>query len=148
MRDDLPDNILPDVESELALPELLHFDYAIVRVVPRVERGEFLNVGAMIFCPTQGFLDCKIELDRARLTAFAPSVDADDIESYLQTIERICCGGKKAGVIGQMSQRERWHWLVAPRSTMIQISPVHAGLCHNLAGALDDLFDKMVRVGK
>ena len=139
-------NISVDDAIELAPPELYHFDYAIVRVVPRVERGEFLNVGVVVFCPTQGFLNCHIELDVARLAAFAPSVDADEIKSYLQTISTICCGGKAAGTIGQMSQRERWHWLVAPRSTMIQISPVHAGLCHNLAGALDDLFDKMVRV--
>jgi hypothetical protein len=121
------------------------FDYAIVRVVPRVERGEFLNVGVILFCPTAGYLRSRIELDRARLDAFAPRVDVAAIESYLEVIPRICAGGGEAGSIGELPQRSRFHWLVAPRSTIIQMSPVHSGVHHDLDAALDHLFEKMVR---
>jgi hypothetical protein len=125
--------------------ELLAFDYAIVRIVPRVERGEFLNAGVIVFCPTQGFLESRLELDRARLAALAPSIDYTEVQNYLHVISRVCKGGATAGPIGELPQRARFHWLVAPRSTIIQTSPVHSGLCHDLTEALNDLFDKMVR---
>ena len=125
--------------------EPLAFDYALVRIVPRVERGEFFNAGVIVFCPTQGFLESRLELDRARLTALAPSIDCAEVENYLDVISRVCKGGTTAGPIGELPQRARFHWLVAPRSTIIQTSPVHSGLCHNLSAALDGLFDKMVR---
>ena len=121
------------------------FDYAVVRVVPRVERGEFLNVGVILFCPTAGYLEARIELDRARLDAFAPNVDVAAVESYLEIIPRICAGGGKAGSIGELPQRARFHWLVAPRSTIIQMSPVHSGVHHDLDAALQSLFEKLVR---
>jgi molybdopterin-guanine dinucleotide biosynthesis protein len=121
------------------------FDYAVVRVVPRVDRGEFLNAGVILFSPTRGYLDCRIELDRERLQVLAPSLDVAVVESYLEAIPKICQGGGEAGSIGSLSQRERFHWLVAPRSTIIQTSDVHAGVAEDPAAALDSLFEKLVR---
>jgi len=121
------------------------FDYAVVRVVPRVDRGEFVNAGVILFCSSAGFLDARIELDRARLTALAPAIDVALVESYLEAIPKICAGGGEAGSIGQLPQRARFHWLVAPRSTILQTSPVHSGVHHDLDAALDSLFEKLVR---
>ena len=91
--------------------KLCLFDYAVIRVVPRVERQEFLNVGVLLSCPMHDFLDAKIELNRARLQAFAPTIDLDCIEAHLQTIPLICAGGEAAGPIGEMAQRARFYWL-------------------------------------
>lgn len=124
--------------------ELCSFDYAIVRVVPRVERGEFLNAGVILFCSTRSFLEARIHLDRQRLKALAPSVDAATIESHLETIPLVCAGGPAAGPVGTLSQRERFHWLVAPRSTVIQMSPMHAGVHHDMRASLEKLFEKLV----
>jgi molybdopterin-guanine dinucleotide biosynthesis protein len=123
------------------------FDYAVVRIVPRVDRGEFLNAGVIVFSPTAGFLDCRIELDHARLLALAPSIDIAVVESYLDAIPKICAGGGEAGSIGDLAQRARFHWLVAPRSTVIQTSAVHSGVHENPKAALDGLFEKLVRMG-
>ncbi len=120
------------------------FDYAIVRVVPRVEREEFLNAGAIVFCRTLGFLAARIALDRARLAAFAPSADAGEIERALAVFERVAAGDKEAGPIARLDQAERFHWLVAPRSTITQISPVHTGLCDDPSAALARLIATMV----
>jgi hypothetical protein len=125
--------------------ERFSFDYAIVRIVPRVERGEFLNAGVILYSPTAAFLDARVELDRARLLALAPDVDVAMVESYLEAIPKICAGGGEAGSIGQLGQGARFHWLVAPRSTIIQMSPVHAGVDQDLSAALERLFEKMVR---
>jgi hypothetical protein len=127
------------------LPAQHAFDYAVVRVVPRVERGEFVNAGVILFSRTARFLDARIELDRARLMAMAPSIDCDVVQSYLDAIPRVCAGGREAGPIGDLSQSERFHWLVAPRSTIIQTSPVHSGVHSDLRVALDHLFDRLVR---
>jgi hypothetical protein len=124
----------------------LVFDYALVRVVPRVERGEFVNAGVILFCPTAGYLQSRIELDRERLLALAPDIDVAAVESYLEIIPRICAGGGDAGSIGQLPQRARFHWLVAPRSTIIQTSPVHSGVHEDLDAALTGLFEKLVRL--
>src|SRR5881394_530842 len=113
------------------VPERFVFDYAVVRVVPRVERGEFLNAGVIVFCPTRGFLESRIELDRQRLQTLAPSIDLAMVESYLDAIPKICEGGGEAGSIGDLPQRARFHWLVAPRSTVIQTSEVHAGVAED-----------------
>ena len=121
------------------------FDYAVVRVVPRVDRGEFVNAGVILFCSSAGFLDARIELDRDRLTALAPAIDVALVESYLDAIPKICAGGGEAGSIGELPQRARFHWLVAPRSTIIQTSPVHSGVHHDLDAALNNLFEKLVR---
>jgi hypothetical protein len=127
------------------VPEQHAFDYAVVRIVPRVERGEFLNVGVILFSRTGRFLDARIEVDAARLAALAPSLDRDVLDSYLDAIPRICAGGSDAGPIGALSQSERFHWLVAPRSTIIQTSPVHSGVHADLGAALEHLFNKLVR---
>ncbi|HKW23585.1 MAG TPA: DUF3037 domain-containing protein, partial [Ktedonobacterales bacterium] len=107
------------------------FEYAVIRVVPYVERGEFINVGIVLYCRTRSFLDARIALDEARLRALAPTADPAEITSYLEALQRICQGGPDSGPIGQLTQRERFHWLIAPRSTVIQTSPTHAGLCHD-----------------
>jgi hypothetical protein len=127
------------------VPELHAFDYAVVRVVPRVERGEFVNAGVILFSRTAQFLDARIELDRERLKAVAPTIDCDVVESYLDAIPLVCAGGGEAGSIAALSQSERFHWLVAPRSTIIQTSPVHSGVHADLRVALDHLFEKLVR---
>ncbi len=124
------------------------YDYAIVRAVPRVEREEFLNIGAIVSCPEKNFLAARIELDEARLKAFDPALDIDVIRRHANSIVLICEGGPDAGPIGKLTQRERFHWLVAPRSTIIQVSPAHAGQCAEPAKVLEHLLDTMVRVVK
>jgi len=126
------------------MPALSSFDYAIVRVVPYVEREEFINVGVILFCRTLRFLDARIELDTKRLAAFSPQADVAMVQTHLDLIPCICAGGADAGPLGQLSQAERFHWLVSPRSTSIQVSPVHCGLCVDPQVALDSLFEKMV----
>lgn len=121
------------------------YDYAIIRVVPKVEREEFINVGVIVSCPSRGFLDARIELDEERLLALDVTLDIDLIRQHLATIPAICAGGSEAGPIGELSPRQRFHWLVAPRSTIIQTSPVHTGRCKNPADVLEHLLDTMVR---
>ena len=128
------------------MPVRSSFDYAIVRVVPRVERGEFINAGVILFCLTSRFLEAKVELDERRLLMLAPEVDLELVRGHLEAIPRICAGGRQAGPIGWLPQKERWHWLVAPRSTILQTSPVHSGLCSDPEQALEHLMDAMVRV--
>jgi len=127
------------------VPERFVFDYAVVRVVPRVDRGEFLNVGVIVFCPTRGYLESRIELDQERLKALAPSIDLPVVESYLEAIPKVCAGGGEAGSIGSLPQRARFHWLVAPRSTIIQTSDVHSGVHEDPQVALGKLFEKLVK---
>ena len=122
------------------------YDYAVVRVVPRVERGEFVNVGVIVSSDAAGYLAARIEFDPARLLAIDPGADLAAIEAGLAAIPTLCAGGPEAGAIGRLSLRERFHWLVAPRSTMIQTSAVHTGRRQNLAAALDALLERMVRV--
>lgn len=121
------------------------YDYAIVRVVPRVERGELINVGVVLSCPAVDFLEAGIELDEARLLALDDSLDLDAIREHLATIPLICRGGPEAGPIGELPQRNRFHWLVSPRSTVIQMSAVHTGRTADPALALHRLMDTMVR---
>jgi Protein of unknown function (DUF3037) len=121
------------------------YDYAIVRVVPRVEREEFINVGVILSCPAQDFLGARIELDERRLLALDASVDLEAVRTHLASIPLVCAGGPDAGPIGKLSPRERFHWLVAPRSTIIQTSPVHSGRCQDPAAALDHLVRTMVQ---
>ena len=122
------------------------FESAIIRVVPRVERQEFLNVGVLLSCPTHDFLEARIELNHRRLQAFAPNIDMTLIEDHLRSFALICEGGAGAGPIGQMPQRARFHWLTAPRSTIIQCSEVHLGLCENPKAAIERLLERMVRL--
>jgi len=121
------------------------FQYAIIRVVPRVERGECLNAGVVLLCRPRRFLAARVGLDRARLAALAPGVDPATIETHLAAIEAIARGDPSAGPIARLSQGERFHWLVAPASTVIQPSEVHTGLCDDPAVELEHLFDQLVR---
>jgi Protein of unknown function (DUF3037) len=124
---------------------LRSYDYAIVRVVPRVEREEFINAGVVLSCPEADFLGALIELDEARLRALDAAVDIESVRSALASVPLICAGGPAAGPIGRLSPRERFHWLVAPRSTMIQMSPVHTGRCGDPQQVLQHLLATMVR---
>ncbi len=124
--------------------EFCTFDYAVIRVVPRVEREEFINVGVILSCPAQKFLDARIEPNCNKLEVFAPELEMETISCYLEVIRKICAGVKEAGVIGQMTQRERFYWLTAVRSTIIQMSPVHPGFCADAGLKLENIFDKMV----
>ena len=121
------------------------FDYALIRVVPRVDRGECLNVGVVLFCRTRRFLGARWEVDPLRLAALAPSLDYGLVSAYLDGIVRICEGGPDAGPIGQLPLHERFDWLVAPSSTIIQTSPVHSGICFDPAVSLNDLFADLVQ---
>ena len=123
---------------------LSSYDYALIRVVPSVERGECLNVGVLLFCRTESFLGARIHLDAARVLALAPDLDLAAIQQQLDTLVRICEGGAEAGLLGRMSQSERFHWLVSPRSTIIQTSPAHTGLCSDPEAALEHLLQTMV----
>jgi DUF3037 family protein len=121
------------------------FQYAIVRVVPRVERGECLNAGVVLLCRPMRFLGARVGLDRARLSILAPDVDPATIEEHLVAIERIAAGDAAAGPIARLGHGERFHWLVAPSSTVIQPSDVHTGVCADPAIELDHLFEQLVR---
>jgi hypothetical protein len=125
--------------------DLCSYDYAIVRVVPRVEREEFINVGVIVSCPALDFLEARIEVDEMRLRALAGEIDIESLRANLASIPTICMGGPHAGPIGRLTPRERFHWLVAPRSTMIQISSVHTGRSRDPAQALEHLMRTMVR---
>jgi len=116
-----------------------------VRVVPRVEREEFINVGVIVSCQEKDFLDARIELDELRLKNFDPTVDLESVRANLASIPLICAGGADAGPIGQLKKRERFHWLVAPRSTIIQTSAVHMGRCKKPKDAVEQLLNTMVR---
>ena len=121
------------------------YDYAVFRVVPRVEREEFVNVGVIVSCPARDFLEARVELDEQRVAALDQSLDVESIRAHLATIPAICAGGEQAGPIGQLPQRERFHWLVAPRSTTIQVSAVHTGSCSDPTEVLEHLLNTMVR---
>jgi hypothetical protein len=121
------------------------FQYAIIRVVPRVERGECLNAGVVLLCRPRRFLAARVGLDHARLAALAPGVDPATLDTHLAGIERIARGDADAGPIARLGQGERFHWLVAPSSTVIQPSEVHTGLCVDPAEELEHLFERLVR---
>ncbi|HKS55264.1 MAG TPA: DUF3037 domain-containing protein [Steroidobacteraceae bacterium] len=120
------------------------YDYAIVRVVPRVEREEFINAGVILSSQALDFLAASIQLDERRLLALDPTVDLEAVRENLASIPLVCAGGPAAGPIGKLAPRERFHWLVAPRSTIIQTSPVHSGRCQDPAAALEHLVRTMV----
>jgi hypothetical protein len=121
------------------------YDYAIVRVVPRVERGEFVNAGIILSCDIERILEAAIELDEAALLALDSAVDLELVRGSLATIPALCAGGADAGAIGRLSPRERFHWLVAPKSTIVQTSPVHTGQCTDIQSALEHLMNRMIR---
>jgi hypothetical protein len=121
------------------------YDYALIRVVPRVERGEFVNVGVVLSCKNGGGLEARIEVDEMRLRVLDPAIDIETVRSHLAAFAAICAGGEDAGPIGRLPPRERFRWLTAPRSTMIQTSPTHTGRCADPAAAIERLLDTMVR---
>jgi hypothetical protein len=120
------------------------FQYAVFRVVPRIERGEFLNAGVVVFCRTRGFLRARVALDRERLAAVAPGTDPEPIERHLRVLELIAAGDAAGGPVAALEPSERFHWLVAPSSTMIQTSPVHTGLSEDPGETLTRLMEKLV----
>ena len=123
------------------------YDYAVIRVVPRVERGEFINAGVIVSCEKTGFLKAAIELDEARVLALDPGVDLETLRRPLTAIQRICEGGPDAGPIGLLPQRARFHWLTAKRSAILQTSPVHMGRCGDMEAIVEHLMARMVRIG-
>ena len=125
-------------------PRRSQFQYAVVRVVPDVERGECLNAGVILLCRPRRFLAARVHLDEAKLRAVAPDADPATIVPHLAAIERIAAGDPSAGPMAQLGQGERFHWLVAPSSTVIQASEVHTGLCDDPAVELDHLFERLV----
>lgn len=127
------------------MPAPCTYDYAIVRVVPHVERGEFVNVGVIVCCSARDYLAARIELDEARVLALDPALDLAPIRATLATLPLICAGGAQAGAIGLLPPRKRFDWLVAPRSTSIQTSAVHSGRCDDPASAMARLMESMVR---
>jgi hypothetical protein len=130
------------------MPARTSYDYAVIRVVPRVEREEFVNAGVVLFSKARDFLGARVGVDEARLRALSPEVDMDMVRRHLEAIPQICAGDPEAGPIAKLSARERFHWLVAPQSTVIQVSPVHAGICEDAASELSDLFSRLVALKK
>ncbi len=127
------------------MPENHLFEYAVIRVVPHVEREEFLNVGIVLYCGSEKFLQTKFELDEARLRVLCEKLDFKELTEHITSFERICKGGSDAGPIGKLSMPERFRWLTAARSTMVQTSKVHPGLCADAAETLDRLFVQLVK---
>ena len=127
------------------MPALKSYDYAVIRVVPRVEREEFVNAGVIVSCEATKFLEARIELDEARVLALDPAIDLDAVRAHLETIPRICRGGPDSGPIGALPLRARFHWLTAKRSAIIQTSPVHVGRCEEPCDILEHLLARMVR---
>lgn len=115
------------------------FDYAVLRIVPRVEREEFINAAVVVFCLEKRYLDARVALNADRLVALWPDVDLDLIRQHLDALPRICAGDPSAGPIARLSQRERFHWITSPRSTILQPSPVHTGVCDETGDLLDRL---------
>jgi hypothetical protein len=120
------------------------FDYAVLRVVPRVERQEFVNVGVIVFCLEHRRLESRVLVDEARLRALWPWLDVELVKQHVQAVVRICDGDETAGAIAKLSLRERFHWLISPRSTMIQTSPVHTGICSDGEDVVGRLFAQLV----
>ena len=124
------------------------FEYAVLRVIPRVERGEGVNVGVVVFCRTKGYLDARIDLgDRqvAALDALQPDLELEAVRSHLETTRQIVAGADEGGPLAKLAAPERFRWVTAPSSTMIQPSEVHGGMTDDPAGSLRDLFDRLVR---
>lgn len=120
------------------------FEYAVIRVVPRVEREEFMNVGVIVYCQSQRFLSVKYHLPAERLQCFSSDLDIEEIEKNLHAFEQISKGGRESGPIGQQPIVSRFRWLTATRSTVLQTSPVHLGLCDDLDGKIESLFKNLV----
>jgi len=127
------------------MPEKHLFEYAVIRVVPRVEREEFMNVGVIVYCPGQGFLQTMYELPEDRLRAFTSELDGSELRDRLRAFERICAGRSEGGPIGHLPLAARFRWLTATRSTVVQTSPVHPGMCTDARETLERLFSQLVQ---
>ena len=127
-----------------SMQEKHSFEYAVIRIVPRVEREEFLNVGVILFCKRAGFLQAIITLDEQRLRAFSPATDVEEVKTYLDAICNISKGGQQAGPIGRLDAGSRFRWLTATRSTIVQTSKVHTGLSADPAETLRQLHAELV----
>ena len=121
------------------------FEYAVLRVVPRVEREEFINVGVIVFCTSQRFLEVTFEMNATKLRALSADLDLDDVAAYLQALKQICEGKKEGGTIAALPAASRFRWLTATRSTIVQASKVHPGLCSDPKQTLDKLFAQLVK---
>jgi hypothetical protein len=121
------------------------FEYAIIRVVPRVEREEFLNAGVILYCAHENFLRTKCELNKEKISALCYDLDLEDVERRLYAFEQICKGMEEGGLIGKLPIASRFRWLTAARSTIIQTSPVHPGLSTNAGETLDKLYEELVK---
>jgi hypothetical protein len=121
------------------------FEYAVIRVVPHVEREEFINVGIVLYCPDQKFLQTAFELNEERLRVLCDKLDIQELKDHITSFERICAGGKDGGPIGKLSMAERFRWLTATRSTVVQTSQVHPGLCGEAGEMLGHLYEQLVR---
>ncbi len=126
------------------MPEQAPFDYAVIRIVPRVERSEFINAGVIVFSRPLKYLEARIKLDHDRLRSLDPNVDIAEVEQHLELVPKICIGSSESGPIGKLDQHERWHWLVAPKSTMLQTSEVHSGITADPERELDRLMKMLV----
>jgi hypothetical protein len=126
------------------VPARLFYEYAVIRVVPRVDRGEQLNAGVVMYCLEREFLKARVALSPERLRALDAGADAAVVQQHLEAVPRVCEGGPGAGQLAELSMKERWHWLVAPRSAMVQLGPVHAGLCLDPDAELERLMRVMV----
>lgn len=120
------------------------FEYAVIRVMPRVEREEFINVGVIVYCRSLGFLKTLYTLNESRLRALSADLDIDEVRERIQAFEKICAGRREGGTIGQLGIAERFRWLTATRSTIVQSSPVHPGLCVDAGETLTKLFEQLV----
>jgi len=129
-----------------AMQEKYLFEYAIIRLVPRVEREEFLNVGLILYCSAQKFLQAKYDLDPNRLKAFCPETDLEEIRMSLDAFCQISAGEQDGGPIAKLDPASRFRWLTATRSTVLQTSKVHPGFCDDAAETLEKLFEEMVLV--
>lgn len=127
------------------MPELSSYDYAVIRVVPRAEREEFINSGVILFCAERHFLDVRLQIDERRLRALWPEIDMELVRRHLEAFPKICSGDPSGGAIAALSQSERFQWLVSPRSTVIQISPVHTGLCESPEPTPERTLDQLFR---
>jgi hypothetical protein len=130
---------MPPVSGEVT------YDYAIIRVVPRVERGERINVGVILSCVDGDFLEGRFEIDETRLQALDPDIDLDAVRAAVASMTAVCRGGAAAGALGELSARERFRWLVSPRSTVVQPSRIHTGRARDPVAALEHLFATVVR---
>jgi hypothetical protein len=120
------------------------YEYAVVRLVPKVEREEFLNIGVILFSKRKRFLGIRYQIDEAKVKAFSKETDVDMIRRYLKAWEAVCAGVRQGGKIGELDMPSRFRWLVAARSTIIQSSPTHPGLCHDPEAVLERLYQRYV----